>query len=261
MEKVCYLPQQHTNITIIIPAWNEAPNLQYVLSKIPYCVTEVILVDGHSTDETIAVARTLLPTIRIVEQVGEGKGDAIKCGLEAATGDIIVLMDADGSANPLEIPIFVKTLLAGNDFAKGSRFMQGGDSHDITGLRRVGNYGLVSLVNLLFGTRFSDLCYGYNAFWKHCLEHIIIDNDGFEIEAMINIRMYLANLIIAEVPSIEYRRISGKSHLHAIKDGWNILKHILQERRRLGRKKLSTLPPLLQHQPMVEKALSEEVVF
>lgn len=251
MDLATHLSQQHLSVSVIIPARNEAPNLQYVLPHIPSFVTEVILVDGHSTDDTVAVGQHLLPTIRIVEQIGKGKGDAIRAGLAASTGDIIVLADADGSADPLEISRFVETLLAGNDFAKGSRFINGGGSHDITLIRRAGNYGLILLVNILFGTRFSDLCYGYNAFWKHCLDHIEIDSDGFEIETLINIRMHLAGLKITEVPSIEYQRIHGLSNLNAIKDGWRILKLILNERKR---GKLQSAVPIIQRQ-------TEEVVL
>src|SRR5260370_39167542 len=223
---------KHPNTSVVIPARNEASNLQYVLPHIPPIVSEVILVDGHSTDDTVAVAQQLLPTIHIVEQTGEGKGDAIRAGLAASTGDIVVLLDADGSSDPHEIPRFIDTLVDGNDFAKGSRFAKGGGSHDITLLRRAGNYWLSKLVNLLFRTRFSDLCYGYNAFWKHCFDQVKIDSDGFEIETLINIRMHKAKFKIAEVPSFEYPRIHGTSKLHTFRDGWRVLKTILRERGR-----------------------------
>src|SRR5215467_11472134 len=131
MDMATQLSEKHISISVIVPTRNEAPNLRYVLPHIPAYVNEVILVDGHSTDGTIAEARRLLPSIRIVEQIGKGKGNAIRAGLEVATGDIIVLLDADGSADPLEIPRFVKVLLQGHDFAKGSRFLKGGGSHDI----------------------------------------------------------------------------------------------------------------------------------
>ena len=252
MDLAMHLSQQHLDISVIIPARNEAPNLQHVLPKIPSFVSEVILVDGHSTDDTIAVAQNLFPAIRIVKQIGTGKGDAIKAGLVAATGDIIVLMDADGSADPLEIPFFIKVLLDGNDFAKGSRFIGGGGSHDITYIRQAGNYMLILLVNILFGTRFTDLCYGYNAFWKHCLTNVRLDGDGFEIETLINIRMHLARLKIVEVPSMEYSRIHGLSNLHAIRDGLRILTLILQERT----KKVKAPVSVVRHQ-----ALSKEVVL
>jgi glycosyltransferase involved in cell wall biosynthesis len=254
MDLAIRLAQQQVSVSVIIPARNEAQNLQYVLPHIPAFVTEVILVDGRSTDDTVAVARHLMPTIRIVEQVGRGKGDAIRAGLAVSTGDIIVLLDADGSADPLEIPYFVNTLLAGSDFAKGSRFIKGGGSHDITRVRRAGNHGLILLVNLLFGTHFSDLCYGYNAFWKYCLDQISIDSDGFEIETLINIRMHLAGLSITEVPSIEYRRIHGLSNLHAIKDGWRILRLILRERKR-GRKNRLASGSVARRQIIPDKAL------
>ena len=223
---------QRPTISTVIPARNEASNLQYVLPHIPSIVSEIILVDGHSTDDTIAVAQQLLPTIRIIEQVGEGKGNAIRAGLAASTGDIVVLLDADGSSDPHEIPRFVEALVDGNDFAKGSRFAKGGGSHDITLLRSTGNYVLRKLVNMLFKAQFSDLCYGYNAFWKHCLNYVEIDCDGFEVEALINIRMHQAGLKIAEVPSFEYQRIHGTSNLNTFKDGWRVLKTIVRERSR-----------------------------
>jgi glycosyltransferase involved in cell wall biosynthesis len=230
--QVSVVGQSYPRVSVVIPTRNEAQNLQHVLPYIPSIVTEVILVDGHSTDGTVAIAQQLLPTIHIVKQIGKGKGDALRLGFAACSGDIIVMLDADGSADPYEIPKFVEALLNGNDFAKGSRFARGGGSDDITLLRRLGNLGLGSLVNLLFGTKFSDLCYGYNAFWKHCLDHVEINCDGFEVETLINIRIHKANLKIAEVPSFEYPRIHGESNLDTFRDGWQVLKTIVKEWRK-----------------------------
>jgi glycosyltransferase involved in cell wall biosynthesis len=224
--------QLYPLISVVIPARNEAQNLHYVLPYIPSIVSEIILVDGHSTDDTIAVAQQLMPAIHVIRQIGRGKGDALRIGFAACTGDIVVMLDADGSADPNEIPRFVEALIKGNDFAKGSRFIEGGGSRDISFLRRLGNYGLSRLVNLLFWTQFSDLCYGYNAFWKHCLDHVEIDCDGFEVEALINLRVHKASLKIAEVPSFEHPRIHGQSKLNTFRDGWRVLKTIMKERRR-----------------------------
>jgi glycosyltransferase involved in cell wall biosynthesis len=217
-------------ISVVIPALNEAANLSHVLSRLPTLVDEVLLVDGHSIDGTIAVARAICPDVRIILQDGYGKGNALACGFAAATGDIIVMLDADGSTDPAEIPRFVEVLLAGNDFAKGSRFASGGSSSDITGVRRLGNRALISVVNVLFGTRFSDLCYGYNAFWRHCLAHMQVNCDGFEVETLINIRVARAGLRIAEVASVEHERMFGESKLHAVRDGSRVLRTIVTER-------------------------------
>ncbi len=228
--KVSTIEQRYPRISVVVPARNEAQNLVHVLPQIPSIVDEVILVDGHSTDDTIAVARQLLPKIKIIEQVGKGKGDALRLGFAACSGDIIVMLDADGSADPCEIPKFVEALINGNDFAKGSRYLQGGGSYDLTGLRRLGNSGLSTLVNVLFGTKFSDLCYGYNAFWRYCLDYVEVDCDGFEVETLINIRMHKANFKIVEVPSFEQPRIYGASNLNTFRDGWRVLKTIVKER-------------------------------
>lgn len=217
-------------VSVVIPTLNEAKNLPHVFAGLPDDLYEVILVDGFSTDDTVDVARALYPTIRVVEQTRRGKGNALSCGFAACTGDVIIMLDADGSARGAEIPHFVEALRAGADFAKGSRFAAGGGSADITPLRRLGNWGLNTLVNLLYGTRYTDLCYGYNAFRAHCLPHMNVNCDGFEVETLINIRVAKAGLRVAEVPSFEASRIHGSSNLNTFRDGWRVLKTIMTER-------------------------------
>jgi glycosyltransferase involved in cell wall biosynthesis len=113
-------------VSIVVPALNEARNLPHVFARMPSNVHEVILVDGHSVDDTVAVARQLRPDVRVVMQSRKGKGNALACGFAVATGDIIAMIDADGSTDPGEIPRFVRALLDGADFAKGTRFAQSG---------------------------------------------------------------------------------------------------------------------------------------
>jgi glycosyltransferase involved in cell wall biosynthesis len=216
-------------VTVVIPAMNEAENLPHVLPRIPNWVYEVVLVDGHSTDETVAVAHKLWPGIRVVTQEGRGKGSALRTGFAAATGDIIVMLDADGSTNPAEIPAFIGALLAGADFVKGSRFMQGGGTSDMTLLRRFGNWGFTMSVRVLFGGSFSDLCYGYNAFWRKVVDGLELDAEGFEVETMMNVRALYHGLRVAEVPSFEEDRVYGESNLRTFPDGWRVLKTILRE--------------------------------
>jgi glycosyltransferase involved in cell wall biosynthesis len=224
-----------TRVSAVIPTLNEAANLPHVFARLPECVGEVIVVDGHSTDDTVAVAQALLPGVRIVHQDGRGKGNALACGFAAARGDIIVMLDADGSTDPAEIPAFLAPLLAGADFAKGSRFTEGGGSTDITPVRRLGNRALNGVVNVLYGTKYTDLCYGYNAFWSNVLPAINVDCDGFEVETLINVRVAKAGLVVAEVPSVEQDRIHGVSKLHPIRDGLRVLRTILRERFRTHR--------------------------
>jgi glycosyltransferase involved in cell wall biosynthesis len=218
------------SISVVIPTLNEAANLPHVFARLPACVDEVVVVDGHSTDDTIAVAQALMPSVRIVLQEGKGKGNALACGFAAARGDIIVMLDADGSTDPAEIPAFVAPLMDGADFAKGSRFTRGGGSVDITPFRDLGNKFLNGAVNLLYGTRYTDLCYGYNAFWRDVLPVMNVDCDGFEVETLINVRVAKAGLSIAEVPSVEQERIHGVSKLHPVRDGFRVLRTIVRER-------------------------------
>ena len=167
---------------------NEAENLPHVFARLPKIIDEVILVDGHSKDDTVAVARRLRPDVRVVTQTHRGKGNALACGFAVATGDIIVMLDADGSTDPGEIPAFVDALIDGADFAKGSRYMQGGGSEDLTLIRRVGNTFLTGTVNALFGVDYTDLCYGYMAFWRRCLPQLNVDCTGFEVETLLTLR-------------------------------------------------------------------------
>ena len=216
-------------VSVVIPVKDEALNLPIVLGSLPTWVDEVVLVDGHSQDDTVAVARACRPDIKVVTQPGKGKGDALRAGFKACTSDIVVMMDGDGSTGGEEIVRFVSALVAGADYAKGSRFANSGGSADITPGRRLGNQVLSGMVNLAFGTRYTDLCYGYNALWTRHLDALDLDCGGFEIETVMNIRAAKAALRIQEVPSYEHRRVHGESNLRVFLDGWRILKAIRAE--------------------------------
>ncbi len=232
-------------ITVVLPVMNEAANLPLVFNTLPVWVNEVVLVDGRSTDNTIDVARSLRSDVKVVHQGGVGKGDALAAGFAAATGDIIVAIDGDGSTDGKEIVRFVSALLSGADFAKGSRFSSAGRSDDITTIRRYGNKALNLTVNRLFGTSFTDLCYGYNAFWSKHLEKLALDSPGFEIETLMSIRAAEAGLNIYEVPSHERLRQHGASNLSAMKDGWRIFRLIVAEKRDARRRKVRKPRPFM----------------
>ena len=215
-------------VTVVIPTLNEAENLPYVLERLPLWIHEVVIVDGHSTDDTVAVALRHRPDATIVIQDGKGKGNALGCGFKAATGDITVMLDADGSTDPAEIPRFVAALTNGYDFAKGTRFVTGGGSDDITPLRRLGNWGITTMVNTIWGVHYSDLCYGYNAFWTKAMPQVS-DCPGFEVETLMGIRVALSKAKVMEVPSYEANRRNGQSNLKAGRDGARVLRTIIAE--------------------------------
>ncbi len=237
-------PLRQVRVSVIIPVLNEALNLPHVFARLPQEIYEVIIVDGGSTDGSADVARQLCPGVRIIDQTRCGKGNALECGFRACRGDVVVTIDADGSTDPGEIPRFVAALLDGADYAKGTRFALGGSSLDITRFRQEGNRVLCAIVNRLYGTEYTDLCYGFNAFWRRALPALWFnfeDNsadasakrwgDGFEVETLLNVRAANAGLKIVEVPSIEWARIHGDSKLNAVTDGFRVLSIIKMERR------------------------------
>jgi len=234
-----------SRVSVIVPAMNEARNLPHVFALIPPGVHEVVLVDGLSVDGTVEVARQLRPDVRVVMQNRKGKGNALACGFAAATGDIIAMVDADGSADPGEIPRFVEAVLAGADFAKGSRFVKGGGSSDLTRMRALGNRLLTGFFNACYGRKYTDLCYGFNVFSRRCVPVLGLDatsaprpgsdgrlwGDGFEVETLIHVRAARAGLKVTEVPSFEHSRIHGVSNLNAFSDGLRVVRTIFKERR------------------------------
>jgi glycosyltransferase involved in cell wall biosynthesis len=222
------------SVTVVVPTLNEERNLPMVLARVP-AEYECIVVDGHSKDDSVQAARTARPDALVMRQTGTGKGNALLDGIKHATGEIIVLLDADGSTEPAEIPRFVEALQTGADFATGSRFMGGGGSADITRVRRLGNAILTGLVNLLYGTNYTDITYGYNAFWAHQVPRFgDLSSKGFEIEVLLNLRAAKEGLRVTEVPSFESCRVHGTSNLSAARDGRLILDTIVRERLRPG---------------------------
>jgi hypothetical protein len=216
-------------VSVVIPALNEADCIGWVLERVPGWVSEVVLVDGRSTDATEVVARGLMTDLVVVHQPVLGKGAALRAGFAAASGEIIVMLDADGSTNPAELGRFVDALY-GAEFVKGSRHLPDGGSADLTLLRSIGNRALMRLTNLIHGSNFTDLCYGYCAFWRRDLPALQLTADGFEVETALVLGAVKAGLEIREVPSVELPRRAGVSNLNAFRDGRRVLRTIFEQR-------------------------------
>jgi glycosyltransferase involved in cell wall biosynthesis len=214
-------------VSVVIPTLNEVESLPWVIEHLPTWVTELVIVDGLSTDRTETLARSLRPDVVVVHQHQRGKGAALRAGFAACTGDIVVMIDADGSTDPREMDRFVGALMDGADFVKGSRHIPDGGSADFTRLRAAGNKFFVVMANLLYGSTFTDLCYGYCAFWRRYVSDLGLTADGFEIETQLVLGALKAKLEIREVPSFELERRAGTSNLNAARDGIRVLRTML----------------------------------
>jgi len=223
------VPNPHA--TILIPTRNEADTIGEVIDRVSRHLSnppQVLVVDA-SDDATPWVA--MMSGARVIRQYGRGKGNALRQILPAIESNIVLLMDGDGSMRPEEIPTFVQAIDSGADIVKGSRFMRHGGSIDMTFPRRIGNLFFVLLVNLLWSTKYTDLCYGFIAFKKDALKRLVshLRSDDFEIETEIFIKARKLGLSVCEVPSVELSRKFGSSKLSTIHDGVQILKTIINE--------------------------------
>ena len=217
-------------VSAVVPTLNEAENLRWLLPRLSG-VDEIIIVDGESRDGTAEIARCIRPDAVIINQPPTGKGAAMRAGFRTATSDVIVAIDADGSMDPKEIDAFVALICCGFDVVKGSRFCVGGGSDDLTAIRRAGNLWLTRLANVLYGARWTDLCYGYIALRRSVIGRLGLEADGFEIETELCVNAITAGLRIAEVPSHEFDRRSGESKLHARRDGIRVLRTMMRNRK------------------------------
>lgn len=236
------------SVSIIAPFRNEEKSLPWFIEQIPDWVDEVIFVNGRSHDDSIGVISSLIPRAKVIDQPGVGKGIALAAGMITATSDIVIAIDTDGSMDPALCSHYILPLLEGADLAKGSRYLPGGGSEDLTSLRNAGNRLLTGSANFLYRQRWSELCYGYFSLWSRHLSLLGIDDlvshaeastvpklfygSGFEIETLLFCRAVRRALSVAEVPSFEHRRAHGQSNLRTFRDGARVVWGLLRERGR-----------------------------
>ncbi|MDE1851927.1 MAG: glycosyltransferase family 2 protein [Candidatus Micrarchaeota archaeon] len=216
------------SVSIVIPTLNEEKNIGVLIKEIRRILEgrefDIIVVDGESADNTVKVAKRMGAKV-LFDKIG--KGSALIRGLKAAKGDIVVSMDADLSHEPRELVLLIAGVEAGYDICMGSRFISGGKTEDMTLLRRFGNWVFVSMVNLIFGAHYTDMCYGYRSFRKGVFQRLGLKEEGFGIETEINIKAVKRHLNTIEIPSTEKMRNAGEGKLRTFHDGYVILRTIL----------------------------------
>jgi glycosyltransferase involved in cell wall biosynthesis len=216
-------------VSIVIPTLDEGKNIAKVIKGVNEVLEgidhEILIVDGMSTDSTVSIAKRLGARV-IFDSVG--KGHALREGLAKAHGDILVSMDADLSNEPKELRLLIDSIDIGYDICMGSRFITGGGTEDMPAIRKFGNKLFVTLVNLIFGSHYSDMCYGYRSFRKSAFKKLDLKENGFGIETEININAAKKRLKVIEIPSNEKKRVAGEAKLRTFKDGATILKTIIK---------------------------------
>ena len=213
-------------VSIVIPTLNEENNIRILLSQLDAKNYEVIVVDGNSSDKTVEIAGKFGARVLHSEK---GKGEALRIGMAHAKGSIIITMDADLSHRISELNLLAEAIKSGYDICMGSRFIMGGGTDDMPIYRKLGNKFFVWLVNLIWGTNYSDLCYGYRSFRRDVIKKLKLESDGFGIETEISIKAAKKKLKVIEIPSYEKKRVHGEGKLRSVADGWTILKRILKE--------------------------------
>ena len=213
--------------SIIIPALNEVGSVGKVLEEIPKDVAdEIIVVDNHSTDGTQELVRKM--GYKIIQQKGKGFGAAITSGVEEAKGEVMLVINADGSQDPKDIPRLLEKINEGYDLVLASRYLPGAGSDDDTLLHYFGNKMFTWLCNKIYKVGISDSLYFFLAAKKQIFEKIQFEspNSGYAIE--LPIKVHKAGFKIAEIPSFEKKRMAGKAKMNTYIGGFQILLKILK---------------------------------
>jgi glycosyltransferase involved in cell wall biosynthesis len=217
-------------VSLIIPTLNEAGAIGRTLKEIPKnFIYETIIIDGHSTDNTEKEARKHLRPRKdkFILQKKKGFGSALRQAFKIAKGDVIIIMDGDGSHNPKDLPALIKKIKEGNNYVMASRYAPGGNSNDDTIIRFIGNKALTFLTNLIHSTNVTDSLYVFTAITARDLKKLRLTSPGFEFCTELLIRAHHAGLKFAEIPVVERSRFAGRSKVNAFYHGWKILKTIL----------------------------------
>lgn len=221
-------------VSLVIPTRNEEGSIGRLLNGVPYeVVDEIIVVDGNSTDNTAREVRKKLrpKKDKLILQKGQGYGGAFLEGFAEARGDVVVMMDGDGSHDPSDIPALIEKVRKGYEYVMASRYAPGGKSEDDTVVRWFGNRLFTWLTNIIHGTKVTDSLYLFTAITREGLKKLKLESTGFEFCTEILVKAHRAGLKFAEVPVVERARFTGASKVNALWHGFKILLMILRRYR------------------------------
>jgi glycosyltransferase involved in cell wall biosynthesis len=214
-------------LTVVIPCYNEENGVREVIGRMPRSVDEVVVVDNNCTDRTAEVARSL--GARVVAEKTPGYGAAYKAGLRAASGDVVITLDGDGTYPPEEIPRLVDELLdRGWDFLSASRFpLTDGRAMHLS--NRLGNWVLTVAAAVLFFKPIRDSQSGMWVFRRPMLERLRLTSDGMPFSEEIKLEALLRGLRFGE-GHIPYGARIGEVKLQKWRDGWENLTFLVKKR-------------------------------
>ena len=222
-------------LSVVIPCYNEARTIDRILEavrKSPHRDIEIIVVDDASSDGTRdRLSGELRPLIDrlVVHEVNQGKGAALRSGIKAATGDIVIIQDADLEYDPNEYPQLIAPIEEGRaDVVFGSRFMGAAPHRVLYFWHRVGNGFLTLLSNMLTNLNLTDMETCYKAFRREIIQSIEIEENRFGFEPEITAKVAKLDVRIFEVGISYYGRTYAEGKKIGMRDGFRALYCILK---------------------------------
>lgn len=209
----------------LIPTLNEGPTVGEVILKAKNLVDRVVVVNGHSDDETPEMAK--IHGAEVIEQEGSGKGMAVRTVFQTVDQDILI--DGDATYDASEIDSLIQPILRDEaDMVVGSRLTGKMEEGAMSSFHRLGNTGFNALINLLTGSHITDSQSGFRAIKGVWARNLKLASISFEIETEITVRALQHGLRVIEVPVTYRKRVNTVSKLSGFKAGWRILKTIIR---------------------------------
>ncbi|NIR48835.1 glycosyltransferase family 2 protein, partial [candidate division KSB1 bacterium] len=225
--------KQSYSCSVIIPCYNEAENIQEAVERIPQIAefTEIIVVDDGSIDGTAEIVTDLMvdhDNLRLISySPNRGKGPAVKAGFDAASGDVLMILDADMTVPPEELQKFFTPISEGKaDFVNGTRFISSMETQAMRRLNWYGNKVFAFLFSWLLGQKVTDTLCGTKSLLRSNYQNIEMNHCRWgDFDLLIGAAKL--DLKIMEVPIVYRRRLAGESHMKPFKHGFLFFKTFL----------------------------------